>query len=74
MNTCELARRALAAQRVAPAGSLERKAAGCAAIVLTDARTVTGAKKMLRASALGDQVRDAALDLIDQLTKELTDG
>lgn len=61
----------------APAGSLRRRAAGCAAVVLGHARTVAGAKKMLRASsAMDDQVRDAATDLIDTLTTKetLTDG
>jgi hypothetical protein len=72
VNTHGLARRALDLQRAAPAGSLYRRAAGCAAVVLVDARTPAGARKMLRASGLGDEVRDAALDLIDQLTTEET--
>jgi hypothetical protein len=72
VSTHALARRALDLQRAAPAGSLDRRAAGCAAVVLVDDRTPAGASKMLRASALGDDVREAALDLIDTLTKETT--
>lgn len=72
MNLHALARRALDLQKEAPTGSLDRRAAGCAAVVLVDARTPAGARKMLRASRLGDEVRDAALDLIDQLTTEET--
>ena len=70
MNTRHLARRALDLQKAADPGSLDRRAAGCAAVVLVDARTPAGASKMLRASTLGDEVRDAALTLIDQLTAE----
>lgn len=76
MTTAELATRARQVHAEAPRGSLERKAAGCAAVVLTDARTPAGAKKMLRAAdGLADDIRDAALALIDTLTKETpTDG
>lgn len=70
MSTHGLARRALDLQRDAPSGSLERRAAGCAAVVLVDARTPAGACKMLAASTLTDDVRDAALDLIDRLAAE----
>lgn len=76
MTTATLAARARQLHAEAPRGSLERKAAGCAAVVLTDARTQAGARKMLRAAGgLADEVRDAALALIDTLTKETpTDG
>ncbi|MFL1444037.1 hypothetical protein [Nocardiopsis protaetiae] len=76
MSTATLAARARQVHATTPRGSLQRRAAGCAAVVLTDARTPAGARKMLRAADhLADDVRDAALDLIDALTKETpTDG
>ena len=71
MSTVTLAARARQVHAEAPRGSLDRRAAGCAAVVLGDARTPAGARKMLRAAdGLADEVRDAALALIDTLTKE----
>ncbi|WP_433699080.1 hypothetical protein [Nocardiopsis sp. CA-288880] len=52
----------------APANSPARKAAGCALVVLSEARTVPGALRMLAASALPDDLRDQAADLIHQLS------
>lgn len=59
----------------APANSDTRKAAGCALVVLKEAKTVKAALRMLAASSLPDELRDATADLIHQLdttTKETT--
>ena len=72
-TTAELATHARTLHTTTPRGSLERKAAGCALVVLTDARSITGARRMLRASNLPDDLRDATLDLIDQLAARSAD-
>ncbi len=64
---------AKARHTASPANSLTRKASGCALVVLKEARTVKGALRMLGASTLPDEIRDATADLIHQLdtnTKE----
>jgi hypothetical protein len=53
----------------APAGSMDRKAAGCAAVARAESSTVQGARKVL-GLLWQDDVRQAALDLIDQLAAE----
>jgi hypothetical protein len=63
----ELAQKALQAQREAPAGSLLRRAAGCAVIVLIDAKTPRRALQILAAARLDDTIRAAAETLIRQL-------
>jgi hypothetical protein len=50
----------------APRGSLECKAAGCAAIALGETRTIPAARRILADVGNGD-VRAAALQLLDQL-------
>ncbi|MFY7069605.1 hypothetical protein ACOQFV_27420 [Nocardiopsis changdeensis] len=72
-TTAELAARAQQLHATSARSSLERKAAGCAAVVLTDARSITGARRMLRTSNLPDDLRDATLDLIDQLAARSAD-
>lgn len=62
-----LAAAARARLTAAPANSLARKAAGCAAVVLAEARTTKGALRMLATSSLPDEVRDQAADLIHEL-------
>ena len=67
--TAPLASLAAAAQaRHTPAGTLARKAAGCAVVVLSQARTVKGALKMLAASSLPDDIRNATADLVHELS------
>ncbi|GAA4911412.1 hypothetical protein [Streptomonospora salina] len=48
---------------------LQRRAAGCAAVVLGSTTTVAGAKKALAQAHLGDEIRAAAEQLIDQLAE-----
>jgi hypothetical protein len=50
----------------APRGSLECKAAGCAAVALSESRTVPAARKVLALLWQAD-IRAAALQLLDQL-------
>lgn len=52
----------------APANSTTRKAAGCALVVLSEAKTVKGALRMLATSTLPDDIRDRAADLIAELS------
>ena len=61
---------AQARHTASPAGTLARKAAGCAVVVLSQARTTKGALKMLAASSLPDEVRDATADLINRLSAQ----
>lgn len=69
-----LAAAAKARHTASPSNSLSRKAAGCAAVVLKEARTVKGALRMLAAAeTLPDEIRDRAADIIHELdtnTKE----
>ncbi|MCY9786855.1 hypothetical protein KIK06_23510 [Nocardiopsis sp. EMB25] len=68
-----LADAARARHLAAPANSDARKAAGCALVVLREARTVKAALRMLAASTLPDELRENVADLIHQLdskTKE----
>lgn len=69
-STTDLAARARDIAHTAPAASLERRAAGCAAVVLRDARTPEGAVRMLQAADLDPDVARAAEQLIHQLTQE----
>lgn len=61
--------RALEVAKAAPAGSLKRRAAGCAAAVLATTSTVGAARRALVDHRVDDGVRDAALALIDDLTR-----
>jgi hypothetical protein len=65
----EAAARARQLAAVAPLGSLDRKAAGCLVVLLASTKTLTGARKILPEIPL-DDVRQAAADLLDQLTQE----
>lgn len=56
--------RTLAAR--APRGSLECKAAGCAAVALAETRSVTAARKVLSQLRQAG-IKAAALQLLDQL-------
>ncbi|WP_435112044.1 hypothetical protein [Nocardiopsis synnemataformans] len=56
----------------APAGSLSRKAAGCALVVLSEAKTVKGALRMLATARLDDTIRTAATTLISELHDQHT--
>lgn len=67
-----LAAAARARHTAAPANSPARKAAGCALVVLKEAKTVKGALRMLAASSLPDDIRDATADLIHQLAEQHT--
>lgn len=49
-------------------GSLERAAAGCLVVVLNSTKTLTAARRMLPEIPL-DDVREAAAELLDQLTQ-----
>jgi hypothetical protein len=69
VTNAELAARARQLADRAARGSLKRKAAGCAAVALGDSRTLATARKIL-ALLWQDDVRLAALDLIDQLAAE----
>lgn len=55
----------------APAGSIERKAAGCAAVALAESGTIPAAAKILGLLWQPD-VRAAAMDLLDQLAEGTT--
>jgi hypothetical protein len=60
---------AAAAEVVDASGrGLTRRAAGSALAALTTTRTPAAARKVLRGARLDDDVRAAALDLINQLT------
>ncbi|RSS04105.1 hypothetical protein [Streptomyces sp. WAC00469] len=59
------ARRRFAA---AAAGSIDRKAAGAAAVALSTSRSVSGARRVLQTYRLDDVVRAEALCLLDELT------
>lgn len=59
---------AKARHTAAPANSPARKAAGCALVVLREAKTVPGALRMLAASTLPDDIRDQTADLIHRLS------
>lgn len=65
-----LAARARAIAACAPAGSLERRAAGCAAAALSATGTIASARNAL-AGLWQDDVRQDALGLIGQLAREL---
>lgn len=69
-SNTDLAARAREHHDAATPGSLNRKAAGCAGVVLATTRTTNGARRQLHQANLDDEVRDAALDLINQLTNE----
>lgn len=68
-TTTSLAERARA---IAETNPTQRRAALCAAVVLEDARTISGARRMLQAADIDRAVREAAIALIDQLTTEET--
>jgi hypothetical protein len=55
----------------APAGSAQRKAAGCAAIALGETRTIPAARKILAGVGNAD-VRQAAVSLLDELAAAAT--
>ena len=57
----------------APAGSLSRKAAGCALVVLSEAKTVKGALRILATARLDDTIRTAAATLISELHTQHTE-
>lgn len=69
-----LAAAARARHTASPANSLTRRAAGCAVVVLHDARTVKGALRMLTTATLPDEVRDATADLIHELSAHQADS
>ncbi|MBB4935673.1 hypothetical protein F4561_006582 [Lipingzhangella halophila] len=71
--TAPLAAAAREHHAAAAPGSLQRRAAGCAGVVLATTRTINGARRELRQADLDDEVRAAALDLIDQLTEGPTE-
>ncbi|MEO5874268.1 MAG: hypothetical protein ABIS86_08255 [Streptosporangiaceae bacterium] len=52
----------------AVSGSLQRKAAGCVVVVLAMSKTVAGARRLIPEIPL-DDVRQAAGELLDQLTQ-----
>jgi hypothetical protein len=51
-------------------GTLARKAAGCATVALATTRTVAAARAVLAAGRLDDDVRQAAIELLGQLSHE----
>jgi hypothetical protein len=57
--------RALADQL--PGGSLERLSAGCAQVVLAETKTPTGARRILTGGVRQRDVRDAALQFLDEV-------
>ena len=61
---------AKARHTAAPANSPARKAAGCALVVLNEAKTVKVALRMLAASTLPDDLRNQTADLIHRLDTE----
>ncbi|GAB3209770.1 hypothetical protein GCM10027294_25500 [Marinactinospora endophytica] len=68
MTRGELVARARAAAAASPAGSLDRRAAGCAAVVIATTRTMSGARKAIAQSGvLTDEVRKATLAFLDEL-------
>jgi hypothetical protein len=69
----ELAARARGLADQAPAGSLERKAALSAAILLDETRTVAAARKLL-GEIVNDVMRQAAGELLGQPTTQPTDS
>lgn len=71
MNAKELAARALDIVNNSPDGSMQRRAAGCAAAVLATTKTVAAARKALEGARLDDAIRDAALALLDELAAEV---
>lgn len=58
------ARRRFAA---APVGSVDRKAAGAVAVALSTSRTLTAARRVLEEHRLPDDIRQAAVQLLDEL-------
>lgn len=65
----ELAARAQLRADQARSGSLERRAAGCVVVLLATSKTLAGARRNLPEIPL-DDVRQAAADLLGQLTHE----
>lgn len=65
----DLVDRARAVAARAPRGSMERRAWGCAAVVLSTTRTIGAARNAL-AEVLDPDVRAAALDVLGQLARE----
>jgi hypothetical protein len=69
-----LAAQALEAQRLAPVGSTRRKSAGVLAVVLADAKSLEGARRMLLRRALPEDVRKGAAALLYQLAAPTPEG
>lgn len=65
-----LADQARELQRLAPVGSIRRKAAGLAAVALENTRTSAAARRVLQRHTLPPEIRLAALALIDELTAD----
>jgi hypothetical protein len=62
----DLAAHARQLAAAAPRGSLDRKAAGCAAVALAESKTIDGARRVLALLWQAD-VRQAAEQLVGQL-------
>lgn len=73
-STAALAQQAREAQRLAAVGSNKRKGAGVLAVVLNGARTVDGARRMLRAHRLPVEIGQAAAELLAELTTDPEQG
>ncbi|MBM7091037.1 hypothetical protein JTP67_21335 [Streptomyces sp. S12] len=67
ITTAEAAKRARHHQRLAPVGSNERKAAGIAAVLLAEARTHTGARRLLDRHPIPEPLRSAVVALLADL-------
>ncbi|MEV5182872.1 hypothetical protein AB0K88_24240 [Streptomyces werraensis] len=70
ITTKEAARRARHRQRLAPVGTNDRKAAGVAAVLLEDARTHTGARRLLDRHPIPEPLRSAVVALLAELAAE----
>ncbi|WP_416978663.1 hypothetical protein [Streptomyces sp. T028] len=65
----QLADRAREAQRLAPVGSLKRKGAGVAAVLLDGAPSLAAARRRLAAHRFPPEIRQAAAEVLDALER-----
>lgn len=70
MSNHDLAAQARHLAANAQPGTLARKAAGCVAVALHHSRSLDGARRVLRREVRLDDVRDAAEELLNELTAE----
>ncbi len=67
----QLAARARDLADRAPRGSLGRKAALSAAVLLDETRSIAAARKLLQRAAADPEIRQAASDVLDDLGQEV---